>query len=201
MIGASRIASNRNKTAAPLAPATFWNWKGDSMTDQTTSQAGQVRTPSRQEAQELLAAADIAFVQTEWHGDVVSHCREAFTQTVTGLGLPMENLAVFEVPGAFELPLEVQLLARQRRYDVIIACGMITNGSVYRFDFLAQTVFDALMSIQLAEAQPLLSAVLTPIQFHGDPGHLKEFQSDFAVWGEDLARACVKLLHNQQNNR
>ncbi|MGO1120883.1 6,7-dimethyl-8-ribityllumazine synthase [Rhodovibrionaceae bacterium A322] len=169
------------------------------MAEENSGQTGQVRAPSAQEAKALLSGARIGFVQTEWHGDVVIHCRDAFINTAVDLGLPLDNLTFHEVPGAFELPLEVQRLAKLGNHDILIACGMITNGSVYRFDFVAQTVFDALMSIQLAEQLPVLSAVLTPIQFHGDPGHLKEFQSDFAVWGEDLARACVKLLHNQHS--
>jgi 6,7-dimethyl-8-ribityllumazine synthase len=53
-------------------------------------------------------------------------------------------------------------LAETRTYDLIVAAGLIVNGGIYRHDFVARTVLDAMMQVQLNTRVPLLSVVLTP---------------------------------------
>jgi 6,7-dimethyl-8-ribityllumazine synthase len=54
-----------------------------------------------------------------------------------------------EVPGAFEIPLHSQVMARTGRYDAIVACGLVVNGGIYCHEFVAHAVIDGLMRVQL----------------------------------------------------
>jgi 6,7-dimethyl-8-ribityllumazine synthase len=56
----------------------------------------------------------VAFVQSAWHRDVVAECRLAFLAEIEARHIARAQVDVFEVPGAFEIPLHVQLLARTR---------------------------------------------------------------------------------------
>ena len=49
-------------------------------------------------------AARIAFVQSEWHADLVDRCRDAFLAEITHLGVTADRVDLFRVPGAFEIP-------------------------------------------------------------------------------------------------
>src|ERR1700757_3873523 len=53
----------------------------------------------------------VAFVQSSWHRDVVAECRMAFLEEAEARNIPRAAIDVFEVPGSFEIPLHVQILA------------------------------------------------------------------------------------------
>ena len=57
------------------------------------------------------------------------------------------------------------------RYDVIVAVGLTVDGGMYRHDFVAATVLDGMMCVQLDTEVPVLSVVLTPHQFQKTQTH------------------------------
>src|SRR5258708_2630849 len=57
----------------------------------------------------------VAFIQSCWHKDIVDRCRESFSAELGKLGSPDDAVEFSEVPGAFEIPLQAQLLARAGR--------------------------------------------------------------------------------------
>ena len=105
---------------------------------------------------------------------------------------------VIGVPGAFEIPLHAQALARGGRHDAIVACARVVDGGIYRHEFVAATVIDALMWVQLDSGVPVLSMVLTPKDFHGLAEHNRFFIEHFAVKGGEAARACLSTLASLQ---
>jgi 6,7-dimethyl-8-ribityllumazine synthase len=141
-------------------------------------------------ALEGLFVRPIAFVQACWHRDLVDRCRQAFEVTMAELepGRPVE---LFEVPGSFELPLHAQLLAQSGRYDAIVAAGFVVDGGIYRHEFVADAVIKGLMQVQLDTEVPVLSAVLTPQQFHEPDDHHRFFSEHLAGKGSEAAHACV----------
>ena len=55
-------------------------------------------------------------------------------------GAAEADIHVVRVPGAFELPLAAQRLARLRRYDAIVALGAVIRGQTPHFDFVCTRV-------------------------------------------------------------
>ncbi len=43
-------------------------------------------------------------------------------------GYAREDIDLFEVPGAFEIPLHVKHLAESGRYEGIVAAGLVVDG-------------------------------------------------------------------------
>src|ERR1700758_1300733 len=136
----------------------------------------------------------VAFVQSAWHRDVVEECRNAFIAEAEARHIPRAAIDVFEVPGSFEIPLHVQILAKTRRYTAIVAAGLVVDGGIYRHEFVADTVIKALMEVQLRTEGPVFSAVLTPQQFHESQAHLDFFRKHFATKGVEVAEACANTL-------
>ena len=137
----------------------------------------------------------VAFVQSSWHRDVVEECRIAFLAEIEARHISPAQVDLFEVPGAFEIPLHAQLLAKTRRYTAIVAAGLVVDGGIYRHDFVAGTVINALMDVQLRTEVPVFSAVLTPQQFHEHATHFEFFRKHFAIKGIEVAEACANTLH------
>jgi 6,7-dimethyl-8-ribityllumazine synthase len=136
----------------------------------------------------------LAFVQASWHEAIVDQARLAFTREIAQFGVEADQIDVFRVPGAFEIPLLAQRAAGSGRYDAVIAAALVIDGGIYRHEFVASAVVDGLMHAQLATDVPMLSVVLTPHHFHEHDEHVNFFAEHFAVKGIEAARACVGIL-------
>ena len=136
----------------------------------------------------------IAVIRAGWHADIVAQAVQALQAELARQGLPPDRVDVIEVPGAFEIPLLAQRIARQGRHAAIVACGLVVDGGIYRHDFVASAVIDGLMRVQLDTGVPVLSCVLTPQAFHEHREHLEFFARHFVVKGEQAAQACVQAL-------
>src|ERR1700733_5701195 len=140
------------------------------------------------------APARIAFIQSCWHRDIVDQARISFLRRMEQDGYAAGSIDCFEVPGAFEIPLRAQLLAKSGRYEAIVAAGFVVDGGIYRHEFVAASVIDALMRVQLDTEVPVLSLVLTPQQFHEHETHRTFFRDHFIIKGEEAAAACTATL-------
>lgn len=132
----------------------------------------------------------LAFVRSAWHRDIVDEAERGFVAAV-GAGA---KVALFEVPGAFELPLHTRLLAQSGRFDAIVAAGFVVDGGIYRHDFVADAVINGLMRVQLDTGVPVFSSVLTPHQFHDDGPHHQFFLDHMHAKGHEAAHACLTTL-------
>jgi 6,7-dimethyl-8-ribityllumazine synthase len=153
--------------------------------------------PPKPEANPSPAAGfRVAIVSSRWHRDIVANATAAIRTELGRTYEPPGKVDHYEVPGAFEIPLHAKRLAASGAYDAIIACGLVVNGGIYRHEFVASAVIDALMRVQLDHDTPVFSAVLTPRDFHEHQEHLEFFASHFIKKGVEVARACVETLQS-----
>ena len=141
-----------------------------------------------------LAATRLAFVQARWHADIVDQCRQAFVDEIGRLTKRSVAVDVFDVPGAFEIPLQARTLAKTGRYAAIVGCAFVVDGGIYRHDFVAEAVLAGLMQAQMEADVPVLSAVLTPHQFHESEAERQFFLDHFRLKGREVAEACLSVL-------
>ncbi len=140
--------------------------------------------------------ARIAYIEANWHNDIVSQARTSFTRSLNARGIT--DIQLSTVPGSLEIPLQAKLLAKTGQFDVIVAAGLIVDGGIYRHDFVASTVLDAMMQVSLDSEVPILSVVLTPIHFHEHEEHHTFFFNHFLKKGEEAANACLMTLENME---
>jgi 6,7-dimethyl-8-ribityllumazine synthase len=136
----------------------------------------------------------VAVICASWHQDIVHRARDALLAEFERSGVPTGRVDLFDVPGAFEIPLAARKLARSRRYDAIVACALVVNGGIYRHEFVSTAVIDGLMRVQLDTEVPVLSAVLTPRDFHEHEDHVEFFRQHFVKKGTEVARACLQTI-------
>ncbi len=140
----------------------------------------------------------IAYIQAGWHEDIVERSFHGFAASLGQAGIATSQIERFAVPGSLEIPLQAQRLARSGHYDVIVCAGLIVNGGIYRHEFVAQTVLDGMMRVQLDADVPVLSVVLTPHEFQDTAEHRQFFSSHFEKKGAEAAAACLAVIRNQQ---
>jgi 6,7-dimethyl-8-ribityllumazine synthase len=138
--------------------------------------------------------ARVAFIQAQWHKDLLEGALQGFLRRMDEAGVPREAIDVFEVPGAFEIPLLARRLAARGNHAAVIGSALVVDGGIYRHDFVAQTVVDALMRVQLETDTPVFSMVLTPHNFRADEPIRAFFAQHLIAKGEEVADACVRTV-------
>ena len=126
-----------------------------------------------------------AFIKANWHADIVNQALEGFRHDIGDA-----EVAVYDVPGAFEIPLLARDLAATGRYDAVVGAAFVVDGGIYRHDFVASTVLQGMMRAQLDANVPVLSIVLTPHHFQETQAHTDFFRRHFVRKGEEAARAA-----------
>ncbi len=162
------------------------------MTETVTDPAETAPPPAERSYPRFAKPQRVAFVQSSWHRDVVAGCWESFVREIVERGIVASQVDLFEVPGSFEIPLHVQMLAKTRRYTAIVAAGLVVDDGLT--GFVAQTVIQALMDVQLKTEVPVFSAVATPHSFERGELDTEHFQRHFAAKGAEVAHACADTL-------
>ncbi|OWV77058.1 riboflavin synthase subunit beta [Rhizobium sp. R339] len=129
-----------------------------------------------------------AFVKAGWHADIVDRALEGFQQLI-----PAEQIDVFDVPGAFEMPLLSRDLAASGRYGAVIAAAFVVDGGIYRHEFVAQAVVDGLMRAGMDTGVPVLSVSLTPHHYQETEHHTQIYRAHFVEKGREAARAALMI--------
>lgn len=162
------------------------------------SNTDQSNTSAYSNQTNMIDGARVAFIQAGWHGDILDIGREAFLETASSLGLPKASVDRFDVPGAYEIPLQAKAIAETGRYEAIVATALVVDGGIYRHDFVARAVIDGMMRVQLDTSVPVLSVVLTPHHFHEHEDHRQFFLDHFKIKGAEAAHACVATIANHR---
>ena len=135
-----------------------------------------------------------AFVKAQWHADIVDCALDGFTEII-----PPENVDVFDVPGAFEMPLMAQTLAKTGNYRAIICAAFVVDGGIYRHDFVASAVVDGLMRVGLDTGVPVLSVSLTPHHYQETDHHNEIYRAHFVTKGAEAANAALGIVATRQS--
>ncbi|WP_439610828.1 6,7-dimethyl-8-ribityllumazine synthase [Reyranella sp.] len=135
-----------------------------------------------------MTHARYAFVKARWHADIVDRALEGFLELI-----PAEQVDVFDVPGAFEMPLFSRDLAATGKYAAVAAAAFVVDGGIYRHDFVAQAVVDGLMRAGMDTGVPVLSVSLTPHHYQETDHHNGIFRAHFVEKGREAARAALMI--------
>ena len=71
------------------------------------------------------------------------------------------NFEVFKVNGSLEIPVQVSILLKKKKYDAVIAIGCIIKGKTDHYEFIANAITNSLLSISVNNRVPVSNAVLT----------------------------------------
>lgn len=134
----------------------------------------------------------IAFIKARWHAAIVDQTLIGFETDMKAAGQEVD-IHIFDVPGAFEMPLLAKKLGQSGAYDGIVAAALVVDGGIYRHDFVAQTVVSGLMQAQLETGVPTFSVSLTPHHFQPTDEHVNFYADHFVKKGAEAAQA-VRMI-------
>ena len=89
--------------------------------------------------------------------ELVSGCLDMLTRH----GAKNEDLSITWVPGAFEIPLLAQRLAKSKSYDALICLGTVIRGSTPHFEYIASEVAKGIAKVSLDTGLPVIFGIIT----------------------------------------
>ena len=86
---------------------------------------------------------------------------EAAVDTLIRHGAGENDLEVVWVPGAFELTLVANRMAKLKKYDALICLAAIIRGGTPHFDYIASQTAKGIASVNLTTGKPVAFGVIT----------------------------------------
>lgn len=128
-------------------------------------------------------------VASQFNPSFVQGLVDHFTAELRALA-PAATLTLYQVPGAFEIPVVVRELASQKRSDAIIAVGVILKGKTNHAENLSRSVTDALQRIAVTHGLPVINVVLS---FDDEEQARARCLENEINRGTEAARAAVEI--------
>ncbi len=106
-------------------------------------------------------SARFCLVVSRWNSFVVEHLLEGAVDALKRHGATDSDLALVRVPGAFEMPVLLDKIAAQGKYDAIIALGAVIRGGTPHFEYVAGEAVKGMAQVSLKHGVPISFGVLT----------------------------------------
>jgi 6,7-dimethyl-8-ribityllumazine synthase len=105
--------------------------------------------------------AKFAIVGSRFNAFIVERLIEGAVDAIVRHGGSAANISVIRVPGAWEVPLVCQRLAKSGKLDAIVAVGAVIRGATPHFDHVANEVSKGVAQASLSSGVPISFGVLT----------------------------------------
>jgi 6,7-dimethyl-8-ribityllumazine synthase len=133
----------------------------------------------------------LALVVARFNEPITGALLDGARRVLAERGVAAGDVSVVWVPGAFELPLVAQRLARSQTVDAVICLGAVIRGDTPHFEYVAGEAARGLMAASLATGVPVVFGVLTTdnreqaeARIGGSEGHK----------GEEAARTALEMV-------
>lgn len=107
------------------------------------------------------SGARFALVASRFNAFIVDRLVEGALDALARHGVDAKNVFVVRVPGAWELPVAVERIAKKKKVDAIIALGAVIRGATPHFDYVAGEAVKGIAHAQSASGVPVAFGVLT----------------------------------------
>jgi 6,7-dimethyl-8-ribityllumazine synthase len=102
-----------------------------------------------------------AIVASRWNDLLTSKLVDGAVDALESAGAAENDVEIFMVPGAFELPLAAKKAAESGRFDAVIAIGIVIRGETPHFDFVAGEAAKGISKVSLDTGIPVMFGVVT----------------------------------------
>lgn len=107
------------------------------------------------------AGFKFALVVSRFNSFICDRLVEGAVDTLLRHGAVDANVTIVKVPGAFEIPLAAQKLARSGKYDALVCLGAVIRGGTPHFEYVSAEVSKGVATVSLDSGIPVAFGVLT----------------------------------------
>ena len=105
--------------------------------------------------------ARVAVIAARFNAHIVDELLSGCIARLKELGAKEQQVEVFRVPGAFELPVAAKAAARAGRFNAVICLGCVIRGDTPHFDYVAGEAARGIQQVAIEQSLPIIFGVLT----------------------------------------
>jgi len=109
----------------------------------------------------LAGGAKFGIAISRFNSFITESLLSGAIDTLIRHGASEADITIVRVPGAFELPVAVQRMAKTGNYDAIIVLGAVIRGGTPHFDYVAGECTKGIGQIALQQDIPIAFGLLT----------------------------------------
>jgi len=117
--------------------------------------------PKFHEAKLIAEGKKFALVVSRFNDFITEKLLSGAIDALIRSGTSDQDIEVVKVPGAFEIPLLAQKMAKTKRFDAVICLGAVIRGSTPHFDYVSAEVSKGVAAVGLESEIPVIFGVLT----------------------------------------
>ena len=133
----------------------------------------------------------IAVVVSRFNQEVTGGLQRGAMAYLKQQGIAVAASDIYAAPGAFEIPLLAQTLARIGRYDGVVCLGCVIKGDTAHFEFISLGATMGLMQAALQTEVPITFGIITT---YTDEQAIARSRDDAHNKGREAAASCVESL-------
>ena len=134
------------------------------------------------------AGVRVGVVMARFNLDICEGLLSACTDELLALGVARSDIRIVTVPGALEIPLVLQTMAKSGNYDALVALGAVVRGETYHFELVSNEMGAGVTRVGLDTGLPIANGVLTTENDDQAIARMREK-------GGDCARAAVEMAN------
>ena len=136
--------------------------------------------------------ATFALVVSRFNESVTTKLLDGAHETLENHGVSSDRVDVHRAPGAFELPLIADKLAKSGRYSAVCCLGAVIQGETDHHEYINQQVAAGIMRAGLDSGVPVLFGVLT---CHNREQALERAGGKAGNKGSETALAAIEMVN------
>jgi len=141
----------------------------------------------------------IAIVASRYNATIMDRLIKGCISCLEANGLTPDSVIIARTPGAFELPLVARSLAKQKKYDAIIALGAVIRGDTPHFEYICSECARGLADTALQFDLPVVFGVLTVDDYEQAMLRSGDEESNKGVEAARTALETVSVLRKISN--
>lgn len=103
----------------------------------------------------------IGIIASRFNDEIVSGLLEGALTCLTRHGAADDDISLYRVPGAFEIPTLAARLLEEGSFDALITLGCLVRGDTPHFDFISAQVTNEISRISIRARFPVAFGVIT----------------------------------------
>jgi 6,7-dimethyl-8-ribityllumazine synthase len=135
----------------------------------------------------------VGIVMSRFNIDVCEGLLGACTATLLKQGVAEKDIALATVPGALEIPLVLQKMAKSGKFDALVGLGAVIRGDTYHFELVSNEAGSGVTRVSLDAGIPIANGVLTTDTDEQALERMSVKGSEAALVAIELAKLLKKL--------
>jgi len=133
----------------------------------------------------------IAIITSRFNTEVTSGLKRGAYAHLAEKGVEKNSIDEFDAPGAFEIPLLAQKLAKTKKYAGVVCLGCVIKGDTAHFEFISLGATVGLMQAMLTTETPITFGILTT---YTDEQAAIRSRDNPENKGREAAAACLEAI-------